>query len=129
MSAAGRARMYLVDLLIEPARQGGEDLVLLRLRELACRDRRIEIRLRGCRERGVEAVDRLAVGRRDGGERLAARQLRAQLSGRDADVRRGRVEGDGAAAEAGTAVPEAAVAAAEGEERRLPRGQPRLGGR
>ena len=93
-AVAGAAGVDLVDLVVEARGQVGEDLVLLGLRELARRDGGVEIRLGRRRERGLEAVGRLAVGRRDGRERLAGVELRAQVGGRDADVASRRRRGD-----------------------------------
>ena len=60
--------------MVEARREVGEDLGLLGRRERAGRDGRVEI-LRGrCRERGLEAVDRLAVVGRDRRERLAGQR-------------------------------------------------------
>ena len=56
------------------------------------RDRCVQVGLGRGRERRLQAVHGLAVGGRDGCERLAGRQLRAQIRGRDADVGRRGIE-------------------------------------
>ena len=94
-AAAGGAGVCLVDLFVEARGQRREDRVLLCLGQLAGRHRGVQVGLGSGRERRLETVHGLAVGRRDRGECLACGQLRAQIRGRDADVRRGRAKETG----------------------------------
>jgi hypothetical protein len=82
-----RLRVGVVDEVVEPALQPGEECLLLRLRQPAVVDRPVEVGLEVGIDCLLEPGDGLALRDGDLRERLAGGELLAQLRGRKAEVR------------------------------------------
>ena len=75
-----------VDERVEPGLHAVEERLLLRARDPVVRDPLVEPCLDGVEDRGLQAVDRLALCRRDLRERFPGAQLLEELARRQAEV-------------------------------------------